>query len=56
MASRYWVVGGEYQGADFRALIPGTETIRGPFADERRAHCEWIRLTRCPQANPAVTR
>ena len=51
----YWVVGGEYQDADFRFLVPGTERISGPFADERRARNEWIRLTYCPNVT-ATTR
>ena len=37
MTKRYWVVGGEYEAADFRALVPGTETIVGPFEDEIKA-------------------
>ena len=37
MTKRYWVIGGEYQDPDFRALIPGTETMAGPFEDERKA-------------------
>jgi hypothetical protein len=52
---RYWVIGGEYEGADFRALIPGTEKMAGPFDDERKARNEWIRLTCCPGVS-ATTR
>jgi hypothetical protein len=44
---RYWVIGGEYEGPDFGALIPGTGKMAGPFADERKARDEWIRLTFC---------
>ena len=51
MTRRYWVIGGEYEGADFAALVPGTEKLVGPFADERKAHTEWTRLSR----GPAVT-
>jgi len=51
----YWVVGGEYKDPDFRALIPGTERMVGPFADERKARNEWIRLTYCPNVT-AMTR
>ena len=32
--NRYWVIGGEYEGADFAALVPGTEKLVGPFEDE----------------------
>ena len=52
---RYWVVGGEYEGPDFRALVPGTERMSGPFDDERKARNEWIRLTYCPSGT-ATTR
>ena len=55
MSTRYWVVGGEYDGPDFRSLIPGTETIAGPFEDERKARTEWTRLTCCPHST-ATTR
>ena len=56
MTKRSWVVGGEYQGADFRALVPGTEKMVGPFEDERKARNEWVRLTCCPHGNSATTR
>ena len=56
MTTRYWVIGGEYEGPDFRALIPGTETMAGPFEDERRAKTEWTRLTCCPDGGTATTR
>ena len=55
MHRRYWVVGGDYEDAEFRALIPGSETMAGPFDDERKARNEWIRLTYCPQGG-ATTR
>ena len=56
MATRYWVVGGEYQDPEFRSLIPGTEKMVGPFEDERKARNEWTRLTCCPQGGSATTR
>jgi hypothetical protein len=55
MASRYWVVGGEYEGPDFRVLVPGTETMVGPFADECRARTEWIRLSHAPDTGCRAT-
>jgi hypothetical protein len=55
MSIRYWVVGGEYDGPDFGALIPGTEKMVGPFACERKARTEWTRLTCCPQQSGAAT-
>ncbi|MEA3000557.1 MAG: hypothetical protein QOH04_1947 [Sphingomonadales bacterium] len=55
MIKRYWVIGGEYQGPDFRALIPGTETMAGPFEDERRARTEWTRLSGCPEKSRSAT-
>ncbi len=54
MTKRYWVIGGEYQDRDFRALIPGTEKMCGPFETEQKAKTEWQRLTCCPQANAAT--
>ena len=56
MSQRYWVVGGEYRDADFRHLVPGTETMSGPFDDERKARNEWLRLTYGPGTSPATTR
>ena len=54
--SRFWVVGGEYEDPGFNALVPGTEKMVGPFADERKARNEWIRLTYSPGTDPATTR
>lgn len=56
MSVRYWVVGGEYQDPHFRSLVPGTETMVGPFEDERKARNEWIRLTYRPRTASATTR
>lgn len=56
MATRYWIVGGEYRDAAFTALVPGTETMAGPFADEGKARNEWLRLTYAPGTDPAMTR
>ena len=56
MTMRYWVVGGEYQDPEFSALVPGTETMAGPFEDERKARNEWMRLTYAPRAGSATTR
>ncbi len=55
MTTRYWVVGGEYDGPDFRALVPGTEKMIGPFECERKARTEWTRLTCCPDRSPCGT-
>jgi hypothetical protein len=55
MTTRYWVIGGEYEDAGFRHLIPGTETMAGPFEDEHKARTEWHRLTGC-QHSTATTR
>ena len=62
MAQRYWVVGGEYRDPGFKSLVPGTETMAGPFADEAKARNEWMRLTyspgtiRRPPATPSPPR
>ena len=56
MSIRFWIVGGEYEGPDFRSLIPGSETMVGPFEDERKAHDEWLRLACSPGTDPATTR
>ena len=45
MGQRYWVIGGDYDDHAFKSLVPGTEIISGPFADELRARTEWQRLT-----------
>ena len=55
MTKRYWVIGGEYRDPDFRALIPGTETMAGPFEDEARAKTEWQRLSCCPEKSRSAT-
>jgi hypothetical protein len=54
MTRRFWIVGGEYEGSEFRSLIPGSETMVGPFDDERKARNEWMRLTYCPKGNAAT--
>ena len=50
------MIGGEYEGADFSALIPGTEKMAGPFECEQKAKTEWTRLTCCPEGGTATTR
>ena len=55
MTTRYWVIGGEYQDPEFRALVPGTEKMVGPFECEQKARTEWTRLTCCPERSPAAT-
>ena len=55
MTRRYWVIGGEYADAGFRTLIPGTETMAGPFDDEAKARTEWQRLSRCPERSRLAT-
>ena len=55
MTKRFWVIGGEYEDAKFGRIIPGTETMAGPFADERKARMEWTRRTCCP-GSTATTR
>ena len=42
---RYWVVGGEYCDCCFKKLVPGTETVHGPYHEELHAQNEWKRLT-----------
>jgi hypothetical protein len=39
--TRYWVVGGEFQSAEFEALIDGTGRIWGPFETHGDAHSVW---------------
>ena len=56
MSQRYWIVGGEYRDPEFKSLVPGTETMAGPFADEAKARNEWMRLTYSPGTDPATTR
>jgi len=56
MATRYWIVGGEYRDGEFTALVPGTETMIGPFAEEQKARNEWLRLSYAPGTDPAMTR
>jgi hypothetical protein len=56
MTTRYWVIGGEYEGPDFSALVPGTEKMAGPFQCEKKARTEWTRLTCCPEGGTATTR
>jgi hypothetical protein len=55
MTTRFWVIGGEYRDPAFQALIPGTEKMAGPFADEARARTEGQRLTCCPDRSPCAT-
>ena len=55
MTTRSWVIGGEYADPNFRALVPGTETMSGPFADEQIARTEWTRLTCGPERRNIAT-
>jgi hypothetical protein len=55
MTTRYWVIGGEYEDAGFSALIPGTETMAGPFTEEQKARTEWTRLSCCPEKSRIAT-
>ena len=55
MTRRFWVIGGEYQDSDFRALIRGTETMAGPFDDEAKARTEWQRLSCGPERSRLAT-
>ena len=55
MTRRFWVIGGEYRDPGFRSLVPGTETMAGPFDDERRARTEWTRLNGCPDKSGCAT-
>ena len=54
MTRRYWVIGGEYRDSDFGTLVPGTEKMAGPFADEGKARTEWTRLSRCPESKATI--
>ena len=62
MSTRYWVVGGEYDGPDFRALVPGTEKMVGPFEDEGKEegpkanHPSWISSFGLPTRIPPISR
>ena len=51
---RYWVVGGEYRNTDFAALVPGTETVAGPFQDSAAARAEWQRLAESTRSTCTV--
>ena len=53
--TRYWVIGGSYDGADFSKLVAGTEVILGPFSDRDMAKYEWTRLTNAPGAREVTT-
>ena len=55
MTKRYWVIGGDYEDPEFRALVPGTETMAGPFDDEMKARTEWTRLSCCPEKSRNCT-
>jgi hypothetical protein len=42
---RYWVVGGNYDCLEFKALKHGTQTLLGPFEREEDAKSEWRRIS-----------
>jgi len=42
---RFWVVGGEYAGMDFKRLKSGAEQILGPFDNRDEAAAEWKRVS-----------
>ncbi|MCM8558109.1 DUF4170 domain-containing protein [Sphingomicrobium sediminis] len=41
----YWVVGGDYADTEFTQMVPGTEKVLGPFADEMKARKAWTQMT-----------
>jgi hypothetical protein len=41
---RYWVVGGEYSGTDFKTLKSGAPEVVGPFENRDEAKAAWRRL------------
>ena len=45
MDRKYWVIGGDYENADFTGIREGTHLVRGPFACPTKARTEWTRLT-----------
>ncbi len=45
MTERYWVIGADFADEGFQRIVPGTETMAGPFANRDRASTEWRRLT-----------
>jgi hypothetical protein len=42
--SRWWIVGGEYEDAQFARLVDGTERVVGPFVDKAEAEAKWREL------------
>lgn len=42
---RFWVIGGEYDDTAFRRIVPGTETVVGPFGSREEALRTWRRLS-----------
>lgn len=41
MASRFWVVGGEYTDSRFESLVQGTEKMFGPYPSRDDALQVW---------------
>lgn len=41
MLKQFWVIGGEYDCEAFQSLIPGTESVFGPFRDYDEANQVW---------------
>jgi hypothetical protein len=56
---RYWVVGGEYSGTDFKTLKTGAAQAAGPFDTREEARRAWQRLSdetrSCATAKYAIT-
>jgi hypothetical protein len=56
---RYWVVGGEYSGTDFKTLKSGAPQVVGPFDDREAARAAWKRLSEdtrsCATAKFSIT-
>ena len=42
---RFWVIGGEYAGMDFKQLRDGAHQILGPFEDRDEARAAWKRIS-----------
>jgi hypothetical protein len=51
MASKFWIVGGEYRDTSFAELIDGTSTLAGPFRRYEDALAQWKRIVHSTAGN-----
>jgi hypothetical protein len=54
VATRFWVIGGEYTCLEFEQLVEGSEKVAGPFFHKSAAEAVWRRLSEADRCRAQV--